>query len=222
MLLVAAANALLRSPSMWGEGPAAAPRVRTDGDAPSEKTLEDVALVARVAAGDREALGLLYDLHAPVLLGLSRRMLGSGAAAEDLLHDLFLEIWQHAAGYTPARGTVRAWLIVRTRSRALDRLGRSARESRAAERVAAESAESVEAAAPPAPVAIDGARVRRLLTTLPQELVAVLELAYFEGLSSSEIADRLAIPRGTVKSRTARALGTLREALGQQTAGAPT
>jgi RNA polymerase sigma-70 factor (ECF subfamily) len=163
-----------------------------------------------VAAGDREALGALYDLHAPVLLGLARRMLGTPAAAEDLLHDVFLEVWQHAAEYTPARGSVRAWLIVRARSRALDRLGRQGRESKVVERISNESPAGV---APGVAVAIDGAQVRRLLTGLEGELRAVLELAYFEGLSSSEMAERLRIPVGTVKSRMARALGALRETM---------
>jgi RNA polymerase sigma-70 factor (ECF subfamily) len=168
--------------------------------------------VAAVAAGDREALGALYDLHAPVLMGLARRMLGTSAAAEDLLHDVFLEVWQHAAEYSPARGSVRAWLIVRTRSRALDRLGRQGRESRAVERISSESDAAVD---PGAATAIDGGRVRRILTDLEGELRAVLELAYFEGLSSTEMAERLGIPVGTVKSRMARALGALREVLGQ-------
>ena len=92
-----------------------------------------------MAAGDRDALGALYDLHAPMLLGLAKRMLGSQAAAEDLLHDVFLEVWHHAAEYDPARGAVRAWLIVRTRSRALDRLGRTVRDARVVERVSLES-----------------------------------------------------------------------------------
>lgn len=166
--------------------------------------------MAAVAAGDRQALGALYDLHAPLLMGLARRMLGTPAAAEDLLHDVFLEVWQHAAEYTPARGSVRTWLIVRARSRALDRLGRQGRESKVVERI---STETNAAVAPGAAVAIDGAQVRRLLTDLEGELRAVLELAYFEGLSSSEMAERLGIPVGTVKSRMARALGTLRQAM---------
>jgi RNA polymerase sigma-70 factor, ECF subfamily len=199
---------------MWGEGPATArPRARTDGAEPENRAGErsdEASLVAAVAAGDREALGALYDLHAPVLMGLARRILGTPAAAEDLLHDLFLEVWQHAAEYAPARGSVRAWLIVRARSRALDRLGRQGRESKVVERI---STETDAAVAPGAAVAIDGAQVRQLLTDLEGELRAVLELAYFEGLSSSEMAERLGIPLGTVKSRVARALGALREAM---------
>ncbi len=189
---------------MWGEEPAAA-RAQ---DSPA--TGEDAALVAAVAQGNRQALGALYDLHAPLLFGVAKRMLGSAAAAEDLLHDVFLEVWQHAAAYTPDRGSVRTWLLVRTRSRALDRLGRGAREVRAAERLSTESAPAV---APVSSVCVDGARVRRLVGTLAAELAAVLDLTYFEGLSASEIAQRLQIPIGTVKSRLARALESLREAM---------
>ena len=145
-----------------------------------------------------------------MLFGLAKRMLGNAAAAEDLLHDVFLEVWQHAAEYAPDRGSVRSWLLVRTRSRALDRLGRGARESRAAERLSNEGEPSL---APSPAVSVDGARLRRLLSTLPSDLVAVLDLTYFEGLSASEIAQRLGIPTGTVKSRLARALEALRDAI---------
>ncbi|MES1208513.1 MAG: sigma-70 family RNA polymerase sigma factor [Pseudomonadota bacterium] len=189
---------------MWGDESGTA---RAEGSQPSG---EEPALVAAVAQGNREALGALYDLHAPLLWGAAKRMLGNAAAAEDLLHDVFLEVWQHAAEYTPDRGSVRSWLLVRTRSRALDRLGRGARELRAAERLSNEGQPAI--AASPA-VSIDGARLRRLLSALPAELVAVLDLTYFEGLSASEIAQRLAIPPGTVKSRLARALEALRDAI---------
>lgn len=189
---------------MWREQPAAA---RTEG---SGAHGEDAALVAQVAQGNREALGALYDLHAPLLFGLAKRMLGAAAAAEDLLHDVFLEVWQHAAEYRPDRGSVRSWLLVRTRSRALDRLGRGKREFRAAERL---STEGEPALAPSPSACVDGARLRRLAGSLAPDLVAVLDLTYFEGLSASEIAQRLGIPIGTVKSRLARAVETLRQAM---------
>ena len=189
---------------MWGDEPGTA---RVAGE---RLRGEEPALVAAVAQGNREALGALYDLHAPMLFGLAKRMLGNAAAAEDLLHDVFLEVWQHAAAYARDRGSVRSWLLVRTRSRALDRLGRGQRESRVTERLSNEGAPSV---APSASVSVDGERLRRLLGTLPAELVAVLDLTYFEGLSASEIAQRLAIPTGTVKSRLARALEALRDAI---------
>jgi len=191
---------------MWGDEPGEA---RVAGSLPRT---EDPALVAAVAQGNREALGALYDLHAPLLFGLAKRMLGNAAAAEDLLHDVFLEAWQHAAEYSPDRGSVRSWLLVRTRSRALDRLGRGARESRITQHLSLAN-EGEPAFAPSPSLSVDGARLRRLLGTLPAELVAVLDLTYFEGLSASEIAPRLGIPTGTVKSRLARALEALRGAI---------
>ena len=178
----------------------------------------DAALVAAIAAGDRDALARLYDSYSPLLFGLAKRILGNVAAAEDLIHDVFLEVWLHAAEYSPERGSVPAWLTVRARSRALDRLGKSSRDARAVERA---SNERPEATAAVAPASVDGARVRQAAQTLPEELVAVLELAYFEGLSSSEIAARLQTPIGTVKSRMARALALLREAMGPRERSAP-
>jgi RNA polymerase sigma-70 factor (ECF subfamily) len=168
-------------------------------------------LVAAIASGDRAALASLYDLHAPIVMGLAKRMLRDAAAAEDLVHDVFLEVWLHAAEFDAARGSVRTWLLVRARSRALDRLGRSSRDARAVDRIALEG--EGDAATPSAHAALDGARVRGLLVELPHELRAVLDLAYFEGLSATEAAQRLGIPTGTVKSRLARALDHLRRAM---------
>jgi RNA polymerase sigma-70 factor (ECF subfamily) len=174
----------------------------------------DVGLVAAMARGDRAALGALYDLHAPIIMGLAKKMLRDQAAAEDLVHDVFLEAWQHAAEFDAARGSVRAWLVVRTRSRALDRLGRAARDARAVDRVGLDAEGVVPTpGAHTAQTAIDAARARGLLADLPEELRTVLDLAYFEGLSATESAERLGIPAGTVKSRLARALDQLRRAL---------
>ena len=174
----------------------------------------DVALVGAVAMGDRDAFAALYDQHSRLILGLAKRMLGPGAA-EDLLHDVFLEVWHHAAEYSPDRGSVRAWLMVRARSRALDRLGRRNRDARVVEEVSVDTSARTNA-----PFAwadereVDARRVGHLAQQLAPELVSVLELAYFEGLSCSEIAARLDLPIGTVKSRMDRALSQLRQAVG--------
>ena len=174
--------------------------------------LEDVALVHAMARGDREALAQLYDRHAGGMLALAQRIAGRAAEAEDLLHDVFLEAWRHAADYDRTRGSVKSWLLLRTRSRSLD-VRKSARLSKQASGLddswlAQLVDSSTEGAAAP-----DQARVRRVLLALPAEQREVLLLGYFEGLSSSEIAEQVGVPLGTVKSRVAAALAALRGAL---------
>jgi RNA polymerase sigma-70 factor, ECF subfamily len=171
----------------------------------------DVSLMAALAAGDRQALGQLYDRQGPLLLALGLRILGDKAVAEDVLHDVFLEAWHHAREFDPTRGTVRAWLVTRMRSRCLDRRATVTRQQRLAE----DAARQQDATAPPDDSSgpVDGARVRSQLGALPPDLGTVVELAYFDGLTSSEIARRLQIPIGTVKSRMARALESMRQGL---------
>ena len=167
----------------------------------------DEALVAQMADGNSAALSSLYARHAPKLLGLLVSMLGGKAEAEDLLHDVFLEAWRHAADYAPERGSVRAWLTTRTRSRALDKIKSAARRRSVPTEHAPEP--SV-----PAPVFDDHRRLQETLLEMPENQREVLLLAYFEDLSASEIALRLGLPVGTVKSRTRAALTTLRDILG--------
>ena len=171
---------------------------------------DDADLMAAIVRGEREALGQLYDRHAGVLLALGIRVLGDRGQAEDVLHDVVLEAWHRARDFDPTRGNVRAWLVTRMRSRALDRRASTSRQARLAEQAGREPE-------PPASDALaarpDRERIRQQLLGLPAELTEVIELSYFEGLSSSDIASRLAIPIGTVKSRVARALQLLRERL---------
>jgi RNA polymerase sigma-70 factor (ECF subfamily) len=171
----------------------------------------DAALVAAIAAGDRRALAELYDLYGGVLLALALRIVRDRREAEDLLHDVFLEVWRSARDYDPTRGRVRTWLTIRMRSRALDqqksaRISRHAGDDSILERVADEAGDP--AGSP------DRARVRAAVLALPLEQRQVLELAYFEGLSCSEIAARIEAPIGTVKSRVASGLGKLRLSMG--------
>jgi RNA polymerase sigma-70 factor, ECF subfamily len=176
---------------------------------------DDNALAAALARGDRTALGRLYDRHAGVLLALGFRILGDRGRAEDVLHDVFLEAWNHAADFDPARGSMRAWLATRMRSRALDRRIAVLRQQRLAEE-ANQHSDATQTSAeggPDATVALDGGRIHTVMSGLPPELAAVIDLAYFQGMSSSEVARRLAIPIGTVKSRMARALSLLRRDL---------
>lgn len=174
--------------------------------------LDDAALIAEAAHGEASALSTLYDRYAALMASVAQRILGDRELAEDLVHDVFMEAWRAAADYDPARGTVRTWLMVRLRSRALDRKRSAAfRREVATDRMPTTTDEGDTARA--LAEAPDAQVVRDALATLPEEQRAVLELAYFEGLTSSEIADRMGSPIGTVKSRTAAAMAKLRAAL---------
>lgn len=169
----------------------------------------DASLVAAIAAGTREALAELYDRYAPSLLALAQRILHSPSDAEDLLHDFFLEVWQQAHTFDAGRGSVRAWLVMRLRCRAFDRL-KSASYTRTIS--LSTSGINVETLQGPG----DGAGelapsgVHRALSLLgPQEQI-LLELTYFQGHTLPEVADYLSLPLGTVKSRLRRLLDRLR------------
>ena len=180
----------------------------------------DVDLILAIAQADQSALAALYDRYASLVLAVCHRMLGERRGAEDLTHDIFLEVWRKAGGYERTRASVRTWLLVRTRSRALDRL-RSAYHTRVVipgDDSIAEQQPADHASDPS--LAPDRARVRNAVGALPACQRAVLELAYFDGLSSSEIASRLDVPIGTVKSRTRAALHALRDTLGPAAAAA--
>jgi RNA polymerase sigma-70 factor (ECF subfamily) len=174
--------------------------------------VSDAELVRAMAEGDRAALGSLYDRYVALLLGVARRILRNEREAEDLVHDVFLEVWRHARDFDDSRGTVRAWLVMRLRSRALDRL-----KSVAFARVSSLETTTLPVEPSVMPVEITGASetamVRDALDRLPADQRAVIELGYFEGLSLSEVATKLDTPIGTIKSRLARALARLREEL---------
>src|SRR4029078_4644181 len=169
--------------------------------APPSDDAADEVLVAAMAAGDRAALATLYERHASLLLGLALRIVRERREAEDLLHDVFLEAWRTAQEVDPKRGRVRTWLAIRMRSRALD-LQKSARVSRNAGDAGLELLVDDAHHANPG-----DARVRAALAELGADQRRVLELAYFEGLSCTEIAARISIPVGTVKSRVAAGRG---------------
>lgn len=179
-------------------------------DVAADDATIDADLVAAIAGGDHGALGSLYDRHSGVLLGLAMRIVRDRREAEDLLHDVFLEAWRSAKSFDPKRGRVRTWLAIRMRSRALD-LQKSARVSRNAGDAGLELlVDDTENRSP------DHARVRAALADLGPDQRRVLELAYFEGLSCTEIAERISIPVGTVKSRIAAGLDRLRNGLSRR------
>lgn len=179
----------------------------------SSENAEELELVASVAAGDTQALATLYDRYASLLLGLGMKILQDKAEVEDLLHDVFVEVWQKAGSYEPARGTVRTWLCLRMRSRALDRTKLSRRtrseslEARPVETGQVDiSSEGVEV--------LQRERLAQALEGLSDPQRTVISMAYFQGLSCSEIANELQVPVGTVKSRLAGARRGLEKAMG--------
>ena len=171
---------------------------------------DDVELIIRIARGDRNAVAELYDRHAPVMAALAQRMLRDKQEAEDLLHDVFVEAWQRAGEYDPEHSSVCGWLLVRLRSRCLDRIRwRSRRCSHSGRPM-----DAVDATMPPSQAELfDTHRVLDALSELDAAQRRVLELTYFQGLSSTEVAARLDIPVGTVKSRVSAGLARLRKVL---------
>ena len=194
------------------DGDVARTSARSDARSGDAEADLDAALVGRMADGDRAAMAELYERHSGVLLGLALRIVRERREAEDLLHDVFLEAWRAAKDFDPKRGRVRTWLAIRMRSRALD-LKKSARVSRNAGDAGLDVV--IDDSVTPSP---DHARIRAALTALGPDQRTVLELAYFEGLSCTEIARRISIPVGTVKSRIAAGLERLRAQVGPEEA----
>jgi RNA polymerase sigma-70 factor (ECF subfamily) len=176
---------------------------------------ETSALITRIAAGDRDAFSRFYDLLAPTAFGLIRRVLRDPEAAAEVLQEVFWQVWREAPRYDPKRGSPEAWLVMRAKTRAIDRLRSIRRRDRT---FVAPVDESVAQrndgpAENPAVVAEDRGLVQMALAQLPEPQRRVIELAFFEGLTQSEIATRLGEPLGTVKTRARLGLERLRGAL---------
>lgn len=169
-------------------------------------------LIDDLAGGDQEALGTLYDATSSIVYGLALRILGNTATAEEVTLDVYTQVWRQAGSYDAARGTPSAWLIILTRSRAIDRL-----RSRDYIRPVPEEAQlpTVTDHTPEEATAITERRrlVQAACAQLPPEQRQVLELAYFSGLSHQDIARQLDLPAGTVKTRIRLGMQKLRDLL---------
>ena len=184
---------------------------------PPQPADDDSALLARVARQDRHALRQLYDRLGGQALAVASRILSSRVEAEEALHDAFVDVWRRAAQYSPERGSGRTWVLSVVRNRAIDQL----RSRSAAERAARRAGQEQELAEPSMPDPHQEAelrqrreQIRAALTVLPETQRHALQLAYFDGLSQSEIADRLQEPLGTIKTRLRAALEKLSRQLG--------
>lgn len=177
----------------------------------------DLQCMRRIQAGDSVALGELFDRYTPLLYPVALRILRSTSEAEDAVQDAWVQVWKRAASYDARRGNVAAWLLTVVRTRALDRYRSVASRSRA--ETAAETETTVAVPIDPAHDVTrsdTSERVRAALARLDPKQRRVLEIAYFEGLSQSEIAEKMSAPLGTVKSWTRQGLMRLRELLPQQ------
>ena len=175
----------------------------------------DLAALERMARGDHEALAELYDRHGRLVYSLALRILRDQSDAEDIVQEVFSQAWRQAARYDARRGNPVAWLINLTRSRAIDRVrGRRARPDAAAAGPAAlDLADLSQPVDEQIALSHQAARIRAAVGELSLLQRVVIELAFFEGLTHVEIADRLELPLGTVKTRIRQGLLKLRERL---------
>ena len=183
---------------------------------PEATSEADIILLHAIAHGDEAALASLYDRYRLILFGLLVRILNSRQEAEDILQEVFIQVWRRAADFDERRGKPFTWLVTLARSRAIDRL----RQLSARERLAVASAQEAPPEASDASLEAYRSEQKEIvagaLAQLPEEQRHSLLLAYFEGLTQSEIATRLGTPLGTVKTRMRTGMIKLRDLLGER------
>ena len=180
-----------------------------------------VAQIEQIATGDQLALAQFYDVTNRLAFGLVLRILGDRSSAEEVVLDVYTQVWRQAGNYSRERGTPLAWLLTIARTRALDRL-RSGRQEMQRKESLEVVADARSLAASPEETAVSNEHqrlVRHALAALPIEQRQIIELAYFSGLSHSEIAAHLGQPLGTVKTRTRLGMIKLKELLAPMMAG---
>jgi RNA polymerase sigma-70 factor (ECF subfamily) len=177
-----------------------------------------VSMVQQMAQGRQDGLGLLYDETAPLVNGLLMRILKHPQDAEEVLMDVYMKAWKNAASYSPDRGCVQSWLVMMARSVAIDRMRQRKTRFEAAGLALENAPEPISNEASPEEQMVRGqwrARVRNVLDELPAEQREAVVMAFFGGLSHSELAERLGQPLGTVKTRIRAGLVRLRNLLNE-------
>ena len=181
--------------------------------------LSDEAIVALVARGDDVALGELYDRFGRLAYGLALRVLRDERLAEDAVQEAFLAVWRSATRFVPERSAARTWILTLVHRRAVDLVRREERRrteplDEAPEQPTDDSTDQL------AWLQFERQRVQAALRALPDQQREALELAYYGGFTQAELADRLGLPIGTIKSRMFNGLARLRELLAEPTLGA--
>jgi RNA polymerase sigma-70 factor, ECF subfamily len=180
--------------------------------APSAKDqpqVTDSMLISRIRAGDEDALAALHDRYSQVVYSVALRVLGETTQAEDILQEIFLQLWRNPQTFDSNRGSLGAWLAVITRHRAIDQLRRRRPESDIEDVIVAVDTRLEQTTDRNMAIA----KIRAVVERLPAEQRKPLEMAFFEGLTHSEIASKTGEPLGTIKTRIRSALLTLRKAL---------
>lgn len=170
----------------------------------------DLATVTAVKARDQGAMAQLYDRYSSIVYAVALRVLGDTGAAEDVLQEVFLQLWRNPGAFDSARGSLGAWLAVIARNRAIDAL-RKRKPETDLEDVIVSVAPDLATDADRTRVA---AKIRGVLSSMPSPQRSALEMAYFEGLTHSEIASKTGEPLGTIKTRIRAGLLALRKAFG--------
>ncbi|HEX8882745.1 MAG TPA: sigma-70 family RNA polymerase sigma factor [Candidatus Acidoferrum sp.] len=174
-----------------------------------QQSSNDTEIVTRLLAGDRAGFVRLYDQYSGLIYGVALRVLRNAAGAQDIVQEVFLQLWRNPASFDPQRGRLAPWLAVLTRHKAVDALRKRRFEMESSEIPLPSSAVTVE----PDYTTVDAEKAQRFMKQLPVEQREVLELAYLDGLTHVEIASRLGQPLGTVKSRIRLGLLFLRKEL---------
>jgi RNA polymerase sigma-70 factor, ECF subfamily len=203
--------------SVWSDCYSAAmPDGRSRVNTSSSETMDDRALLRAIAARDKEAFRQLYTRHSTMLFSLAIKILSDRAEAEDVLQEIFVQIWKTASSFDDGRGKPLGWFIMLARSRAIDRLRSRKTRNRLTESAAQDGSQNSPAATPSDEAAASEAQraVRNALSALPAEQRVPIEMAYFGGLTQFEISQQLSQPLGTVKTRMRSGIMRLREQLG--------
>lgn len=183
---------------------------------PAPNLEQEVELLRRIGGGDRQAFASFYDQYSGLLFSIAVKILNDGKEAEDVLQEVFMQIWNKAGAYDPLLGKPASWAVTLTRNRAIDRIRSAQRRAKLIERATVE-AEMQPGAPPLANEKLHGKenaeRIRSVLAELPADQRRAIEMAFFSGLTQDEIANALQEPLGTIKARIRRGMLKLREKL---------
>jgi RNA polymerase sigma-70 factor (ECF subfamily) len=173
----------------------------------------DAALLGRVAIGDRDAFAALYDRFSKPLFSFALRIVGNPADAEDVLQEVFVQIWEKAGQFDPSQGKPFTWSVTMTRNKAIDRLRSSQRRHRLVEEATLADPASDVVETGKAIGTDEATRIRTAVNTLPTDQRQAIEMAFFGGLTHHQIAEKVSEPLGTIKARIRRGMLKLRDTL---------